>query len=66
MIGIGLIILWVGLLIGLTILVVQTVAVLGYDCMAKWTDPLPTLTGMGVVVLIGILTIMTGILQHTL
>jgi hypothetical protein len=64
MIAIGMLIFGIGLFLGVSIIVVQAVTVLiGFNPSSKWTDPLPTIAGMGLVMGTGILIVLLGIFQ---
>jgi hypothetical protein len=62
MTAIGLFVFGLGVLLGVSILFVQMIGMLCCGPMSKWTDPLPTIAGMGLVVGIGILTMLIGLL----
>jgi hypothetical protein len=63
MIATGLHVFGIGVFLGVSILVAQMVAVLGFDSTSKWTDPMPTIASMGLVMGTGILTVLLGIFQ---
>lgn len=63
MIAIGLLIILGGIFLFGFALCIQTCAVIFMEAGGKWTDPLPTLTGLTVCLAIGMTTLLTGLLQ---
>lgn len=65
MIATSILILTVGLMLGLGTLGTQMIAVLGFESNSRWTDPLPTIAGMGIAATIGLGTLLIGLVQLT-
>jgi hypothetical protein len=62
MTAIGLFVFGLGVMLGVSILFVQVIGMLCCGSMSKWTNPLPTIAGMGLVIGIGILTMLFRLL----
>jgi hypothetical protein len=63
MIAAGIIIVGIGLILGVGFLTAQMVAVLLFGSIARWTDPYPTIVGMGLTTVTGLGTLLAGLFQ---